>query len=312
VLFVPRNTFGIFASDHNQNMSILSFLKSEPKMALKPKWRFAPSGKENIVWKLLISPNGILTGEARDVEAKTGSLFAINVATGKVLWKEKRTDEAWWFGSELATERTLYLSNFRKPDMPEARGVIAIDIQTGNQRWEQPDVTLLFENGGRTYVARQRFSGREYFALDAHSGDILESYGEDESTIRAIASMVNEQDEHSVFTTPLVPEHDLYPMIGEMIHELMNVEDVRGAIDYAEFGKYLVFSYHDRMKSPDAMLKNLLKNELRVLDREDGSVAFADVLNAETPFPIPENFFINRGILIYVKNKQEVLGIELA
>jgi hypothetical protein len=293
-------------------MSILSFLKSESKTGLRTKWKFVPSGKENVVWKLLISPKGILTGEVRDVEAKTGSLFALDVATGKVLWKDKKVGEEWWFGSETATERTLYVQTFPKPDMPEASGIIALDIETGVTRWEQPDVALLFEADGRAYASRRRFQGREFFALDAHSGEVLEAYGTDDSAIRTIAASINELDEHSVYSSPLVPEHDLYPVINDLIHDLLDVREVRGAIDFAEFGKYLVFSYHDRMKGAEAMLRNLLKNEIKVLDREEGSVVFSQVLNEETPFPVPENFFINRGILIYVRDKHEVAGIELA
>src|SRR3981081_1543838 len=79
------------------NMGILSKLRSNK---LKVSWRFGTKKPSEIIWKLLISPDGILAGEERDTELKTASLFALEVANGKILWRDAKIDEAWWFNSE--------------------------------------------------------------------------------------------------------------------------------------------------------------------------------------------------------------------
>src|SRR5947209_12099649 len=104
-------------------MSILSALRGNK---LKAAWHFTVRKPAEIIWKLLISPDGILGGEERDTEAKTASLFAIEVETGKILWRDVRLDEPWWFNSERATSETIYIQKFRKPDMPEPKGIIAV------------------------------------------------------------------------------------------------------------------------------------------------------------------------------------------
>src|SRR6516164_6982 len=94
--------------------------------SLKPAWRFkAVPGK--IIWRLLISPTGVLAGEERDPENKTSSLFAVDVPTGNVLWRNITIDEAWWFHTALITAENIYVHRFRKPDMPEPLGIIALD-----------------------------------------------------------------------------------------------------------------------------------------------------------------------------------------
>src|SRR5437016_6397019 len=148
-------------------MSILSLLKSK---RLKASWRFGVRKDSEIVWKLLISPSGILAGEVRDTEEKTATLFALDVPSGKVLWKDAKLDEAWWFNSERATDERLYIQKFRKPDMPEPQGIIALDIHTGKLLWEQPDLAMLFEYEGKLYGQREAYGRKEFFALDAGTG----------------------------------------------------------------------------------------------------------------------------------------------
>jgi hypothetical protein len=290
-------------------MSILSILKSHK---LKPLWRFACRKPAEIIWKLLISPDGILAGEERDTEEKTASIFALDVPSGKVLWRDVEIDEAWWFNSERATSDNLFIQKFRKPDMPEPKGIVALDIQSGALRWEQPDVSMLFEYDGKIYAQREALGRKEFFAIGSISGEVLEAYGSEKENILAMQRMVIDTDRHSVYSVAITPEDELFSAIGNVLADVLDVNELRGTIDFAEFGKYIIFSYHERiMNDPQAMLGNLLRNYLKVLDKEKGEIVYSDEPNAETPYPVPENFFIHRGVLIYVKEKREVIGVVL-
>jgi hypothetical protein len=292
-------------------MSMLSFLRPEKTDRIKPSWTYKAHGKDSVIWKLLISPAGILTGEERNIETNSAEMFALNTISGDVLWRGIETVEKWWFGSELASRHSLYLHTFFTPDMPEARGIISLDIETGKERWRQPDFTLLFEANERVYAENARRKGKEILKLDLLSGEILEALERNPATISTLRDLAEVNDESNIYPTPLYPESELYEAISGMMQSALDVTDVRGSIDFAEMGAYLIFSYHQRITTPEAALRNLLVNELKVLDRESGEIVYSDTLNAETPFPVPDNFFINRGTLIYVKEKQQVVGVAL-
>jgi hypothetical protein len=290
-------------------MSIFSKIKS-PKLA--SAWDFEARGADSIIWKLLISPNGILAGEERDTEKKTGSLFAVDVASGKTLWRGAEIDEPWWFNSEVATRENIYIHKFKKPDMPEALGIVALDIATGKLRWEQPGVAMLFELDGKLFAQREGFGGKEFFSLGSTSGEIIEAFGSGNEEILARRALIRDEDHHSVYSAPVTPDDELFEPIKNVLEGALAVNDLRGAIDFAQIGKYIIFSYHERITTnPDAALKGLLRNDLKVLDTDKGEIVHAITLNRETPYPQPENFFIHRGILIYVTEKRTVTGISL-
>src|SRR2546423_15405747 len=206
-------------------MGILSIFKGE---RLKALWRYKAKSSSAIIWKLLISPDGILAGEERDLEAKTASLFALDVPSGKMLWRGVTIDEAWWFNSERATKENIYIQKFRKPDMPEPKGIIALDIHTGAFRWEQPDVSMLFEHDGKIYAQREAMGRKEFFALDSTTGEVLEAYGSEKENILAMQSMVVDTDDHSVYSAAITPDDEIFSAIGGILNDVLDVSELRG------------------------------------------------------------------------------------
>jgi hypothetical protein len=290
----------------------MGLFTTRKKSEIQKAWSLKTKDGDTVVWKLLISPNGVLVGEERNLRDRTSSLFALEVETGTVRWRGVGLNEAWWFGTERATEDTLYIQTFRKPDMPDPKGIIALDLASGKERWSNPDLIMLFDKGDELYAAREMFGMKEFIVLDSATGEIKESLGRDEETVRHIRLTLTEDDIHSLYSTPLDEQSELFQPVEALLKSTIGVKDIRGTIDYAEYGKHLIFSYHERGKaSAQAMLDNMLTNELHVLDKDKGEIVYSDTLNKETPFPVPDNFFINRGTLIYVKEKRELLGIRL-
>lgn len=287
-------------------MSIFS--KTHTRKAL---WHFRAKPGQ-IIWKLLISPTGILAGEERHPDEKTASLFALDVTSGKTLWRDKQIDEQWWFNSEQATSENIYIHKFRQPDMPEALGILVMNIHTGDLRWEQPDVAMLFELNDKLYAQREGYGQKEFFSLDARTGEVLEAFGSEQDQILSLRALVVDQDMHSQFSIPVTPEDESFGAISGILSMTLSHGELRGSIDFAEYGNLIVFSYHERITTDaNAALRNMLRNELRILDVTKGEIVYADTLNSETPYPVPENFFINRGVLIYVKEKSEIIGVSL-
>lgn len=266
------------------------------KRELSQSWTFETQSADVIVWKLLISPAGILTGEERDIESKTGSLFAVEVQTGRVLWRGVTLDEPWWFDSDRATTDTLYVQSFRQPNLPEPKGITAINIRTGETRWQQPDFALIGTLPERVLVVRQGFSHREYFALDAKTGEVIEELGASQPDIP-------EDDElrETHFASP--PKE-----MPEMLADAVRLEDVRGLIDELHYGFYRIYGLHLRSEKPEG---KMLSNELLVFDTRSSKLVFRETIQAETPLPLPNNFFVSHDFLLYVKEKRTLVGVDL-
>jgi len=278
---------------------------------LERRWVFETQVESEVIWKLSISPAGTLAGEARNVETKTASIFAIDVTTGSVRWRDAAIREPWWFASETATEDTLFIQTFRTPELPEPQGIIAIDMHTGQERWMQPEFSFVsLGTKGIVYAMRQHFSGREYFALDAHTGAIVQEFGEDATAAQIARDSANDSDSNSYYANALGEEHA--ERVRTLLEGIIEISDIRGSIDVLEFGRYLILSYHARVHDrPEAALQNLLSNELVVIDTQTGDLLFRETLHRETPFPLPDNFFVTHRTLIYVKEKRILVGVPL-
>jgi hypothetical protein len=290
-------------------MPLFTFRKGKK---LRPAWSLQTTGPDILIWKLLISPSGILTGEERNVQEKTSSLFALDVTSGKTLWRGVTIDQPWWFASTYAGDTTLYLQTFLKPDLPEPRGIIALDIATGIERWRQPELSFLFESGEHVGAVRQGISARDHYLLSTITGEILEEFGEDTTELHARQSALVVESTYTQFADLLEPGDPDFETAASLLTSSLEIDDLRGPIEHLEHGSSMVLSYHARSrKSGGAMLRNLLSNEMLVLSRETGEVLFRETLHTETPLPLPDNFFVNRHTLIYVTEKRTVSGIRL-
>lgn len=280
-------------------------MRSPFRRRLKPLWTFDARGEHSIIWKLLISPSGILTGEERDTTEKRATLFAIDVTTGRVLWRGVEIGEPWWFNSERATTDTLYVQTFRKPDLPEPQGIIALDIRTGRERWRQPEMTFLFEHDARVFASRLAVGRKEYFAMDAMTGEITRQLSGADALEQSRPS--ERPDSNSLFANALSPND---PLLTHL-HNAQDRAELRGGVDHIAYRQYHIMSFHTRARaSAESTLANKLTNELTVFDSA-GWLRFRETIEPETLLPLPENFFVSHGLLIYVKEQRTLVGVDL-
>ncbi len=55
----------------------------------------------------------------------------------------------------------------------------------------------------------------------------------------------------------------------------------------------------------------MLSNQMIIIAKDSGRLLFRETLHSKTPLPLPDNFFITHGTLIYVKEKRTLVGIAL-
>lgn len=273
-------------------MELLSFFSGSK---ISPAWKFSA---EHVMWRIMFSHHGVIIGEDRDTEQKTVSFFCLDVKNGAPLWKQKKLGEDWWIGLDAVTKERLYLHGFRKPDMPEHKNIIAVDLQSGAILWQNNECTFSALAPPYVYGFKDLFERRVYYVIDEQTGSIIEE-------LQALPEGIspNVQYEKTDFTFP-EPTGDLDGIPAEFFSK-------NGAFHSAEMcvaGGFSVLSIYTRLQPP---LEGL-KNSLLIIDSSTKKKVYSDVLNESTPYPVPDSFFLDGDIVYYIKERKTFVAINLS
>lgn len=269
-------------------------------------WTYdAPEGF--LIWKLLISPAGIIAGEERGPEAKLVTFFALDLETRRPLFRGKELHEPWWLAAQAASSTHFYVSQFPKPDMPESSGIVALDIVTGEERWHNRDLSFVVESEGRVIARRSSPLRTRYMILDPDSG---EPVGEvDEAFLRALDRNMP-ADERSRFPDTLSPESPhAIPLLDYLKSHDIPLEELRGGLEWLAFDDVVIWAFYYRQRTARGMLENLLTERIVVFHRD--VCVYEDIVEPETQLPVPNTYFVYDHNLIYVRNKQAVVIVRL-
>lgn len=266
---------------------------------LKPAWSYHATG---VLWRLVPAAGGILIGEVRDVDGKKTWFVALDERTGTPLWRDKTFGEDWWIGIEAVGNAVLYLHTFAKPDMPHHRGIIAVDIASGEQLWHKPDVTFEWLDNGVVTASRTTSTGKETLYLDACTG----------TSITASGTPRQQPDNERADLASPIPVSGFAGQ-GNMLAGVLRSTFKRTLLDqaaeYIDYHGYVVFSYlaasqrGKQQTNPDQFIS--------VLRRHDGSLLYDAIMNDNTPALLPGNFFVASGTLLFVRNRSELIALHL-
>ena len=275
---------------------------------LPPGWEITPGG---IVWKLQPTPGGILIGEARDVEARTLSLFAVRPSTGEEIFTGIRLDEPWWIALEMTIGEIAILHSFPQPDMPTALGATAVDCATGRVLWSDGSIRVVC--GIEELALVQRGAARDRHPLeiiDARSGALVETIGDDPGKVDAFRRACLSAPQWRGWISPREPDEER-PRDREVTALLDRViKERRGQAEIAEHGGFTVTAAHQRSRrSPEAMLGNLV--DARILILEGERVVHDEVIERDAPGPAGDLFFIWNGVVVYIRDRRTLTGINL-
>ncbi|MBC8146052.1 MAG: DUF4905 domain-containing protein [bacterium] len=271
---------------------------------LAPSWEVTPGAT---LWKLEVTSRGVLIGEARDIDAKRMSLFAIDLETGSLLYSGREFDEPWWAALDSVIGDTAIIHRYPKPDMPNILGATSIDASTGEQLWS--DGTLRVVCGTDQILLAQRGAVNEEPSLvfvDARTGAVLSDANDEQATV-----FENACDDstrwHGWISADIIDEDD--PRFNVLLPHL-DKDDRRGSIEAAWFGRYTIVSAYVRSRhSADAMLQGQLDNILLILDGD--RVAYRETIAARLPAPTSDSFFIRSGILYFIRNGRTLVAFDL-
>jgi len=265
--------------------------------SLKLHWAFEATGT---IWRIVPLGSHHIVGEVRQHEQKRVSFFCLDEQTGHVEWKDRTFDEPWWIGIEAATHHMVILHTYEKPDLPQHREMIAVDLASGRELWRTSDVTFWFLTSTHVYGIQQRFESRVIQEIVLLTGEVVRSFDEmspDLSRIRASAE-ANIQTGDIALPLPAVlgEESERNRRLARWCGDSREVTGVESL----ELDNYLLVSYY--VRTGDEQQRPAFDNHFRVIDSANEKLLHVEVLASSVPAPVPDTFYVRAGKVISIKD----------
>jgi hypothetical protein len=286
-------------------------LHGNDKKKYKINWKFSQKGN---LWRIVFAGNDIICGETRNNVSKETYFFSVEVKTGKYLLKNYVPEkDNFWMTLEEASSKYLFLSRFEQPGMPNHKGIMAVDISTGNKIWENTELEFFYNTEETVIACKQNFESIDMYELNAGTGEVIKTYPQNmyEHFYGLREKIISEKyDEIHDYPVPFSKD------ISEPVKEILNFE-IKEKIpesnpELIERNEIVIFNYY---KDKDSDLKNIKKrnysNIICIYDKEERKLLYRDILNENSSYRVPDNFFTKDGYLYYVKEKNELINIKL-
>jgi uncharacterized protein DUF4905 len=272
--------------------------------------KFLKFSQEGNIWRMFFTDSSLLAGETRDLLNKKVFFFALNYEDREIFFKNFEFEEQWWISICSVNNDTIFLSSFRKPDMPEYLGIIAVDISNGNTRWKKDDLSFFFADRENVYAYKQLFETKKYFKLSTGNGEILNEITGNDIEHIFLRRQKLENEKYADYLYPLIYKPEMENEESSVLASIASNSKLSGHIEYVDFANYLIYNFHENT-SNEGLEKQVLKNSLEIYDREKKQVVFSEVLNKEVLSYVPDSFFLKHSYLFYVREKKELTSINL-
>ncbi|MDD5361565.1 MAG: DUF4905 domain-containing protein [Ignavibacteria bacterium] len=277
---------------------------------LSPQWKFSQKGN---LWKFVFAGKKIIAGETRDIENKLLYLFTIDVETGNSYLKNFLFEEGnYWISIEGANEKFVFLNRYMSPELPFHKNIIAVDLKTGKKIWENTECQYYFSTNDVIYGLQSKFESYEYFRINMSDGT---SSPVPEDEVSEVINLKEKSDEdlYNEFYDYPKP-HSLYPA-GENAASIFSKEfgntKNAGEIEYVAKNNLLFFNYYSESEKSISGAKTSYKNIFCIYNLDSMKKEFEIVLNENTNYNVPDNFFIKDDYLYYLKEKKEISAIKI-
>ncbi len=266
---------------------------------VKPAWSYKASG---VLWRLVPAAGGILISEVRDVDRKQTSFAALDERTGKPLWRDKSFGEDWWIGIEAVGNSVLFLHLFATPELPEHRGIIAVDTGSGELLWSERSLKFEWLEGDVVTASRSSATGSETVRLDSRSGTLMK--GNSQSRLSAEGGR-----DDVIAPIPITGVSSTSNPAAGLLRSSITRTLLGDVAEYIEYGEYLVFCYVAGTPGENQQIR--AEQYITVANRQDGSVVYDALMNENIAAIMPGNFFVAGGMLLYVRGRSELIALHL-
>ncbi len=285
-------------------MSLFSLFKNGK---INPAWQFEAAGQ---LWRILFSGSGRIVGEDRDEEKKEVTFFCLDELSGEVLWKGIAFEERWWIGIEAFYDGIVYLHEYIKPDLPQHKKIIALDLDSGRILWRNDELEPLFVAGAKFFAVRSSFEKRVLYELDPVTGEIGREFSEDDEGFETAQRRLDPSRQDFAFPEVFEAGVEQENELKDIIHSHYDFRKLVGSVEYIHYAGLLFFNYHERIGSSSAD-HPALNNIFKVVNTNKNRVLHSEVLNENASAPTPDSFFLKGSQLFYIKDKRCLVAFHL-
>lgn len=264
------------------------------------------------LWHVYPTRLGVLVGEERRIEEKKALFFCLDGETGREVWRQAPTIDSWWVGIEAVYKDTLFVHGFATPELPQHRGVVAVDLLTGNVLWEDPQLEFIAIADDAFIGSRSSSTGRAVVELDRRSGALLRELQLQEVEAKRPSFFPGIEAEGEIeIPMPLEVLVADDPDIGAAAEGHYDRDRVVGSVEAVEHSGYLIFDYHER-SGGEAASGPSYANVIKVVDKIGGTLVYSDTTGAGLRGVAPELFFVQHDMLYYIKERRTLIAVRLA
>lgn len=273
-------------------------------MKLKKNYKF-DNGRQ--IWRIIPTNSGKLIIEERESEKKQAYFHCLSLDSGKKILSNFQFDDTFWVGVEAIKDDIIFFHKFAKPDMPKHRGIFAYDFLKKEFLWQNPDLIFLFIYEDAVYAYKDKFEGRNYYAINLSNGEIIEDVGANYELINRLRDESIKEEENKSYLFPEVFEADSVAddRTNMFIKSLRNYFVISGKIEFIWKENLLMLSFHE------ANSKGTLNNLFKAVDLSKGKYILEEVINKETSLFLTDSFFVKDDLLflLFGKTRLEVYKI---
>ena len=264
-------------------------------MKIKKNFKF---DNKRQIWRILPTDTNKLVIEERDTEKQQAYINFIELSSGKILLKDFQLDEKFWVGIEAIKNDVIYFHRFIKPDLPLHIGIIAFDLNNKKTLWETDQYTFHLISENKIFCYQQKFDGRDYFSIDASTGNLVEELGENPGDLQKL----KDESSASEFVNYKFPDYIMQndsadERLNNILAMLKNNFIISGRIGFIFFKDLLLLNFHTIAEN------NLLNNYLYTVDLNAGKYILEEKLDSGNPNYKPESFFIKDDYLFLLFGK---------
>ena len=287
------------------------FGKRKNTNTLNPLWKFSQKGN---LWRFFFAGKNMIVGETRDNEAKVVYFFSLDVSKGKTFLKNHRLkNEDYWISIEGLNKKICFLHRFEKPDLPQHKSIIALDIFSGKKLWENNEYLYFFNTDQSLYAYKEKFESKEIVELNVNNGMVLNTFDENEhDEIYKIRNDSYSEQSSEKYNYPIPFSKEETPEdIPKIFKKEITLANSEGKIEYIIKDDYLMFNYYEKISLPNGVSKKTYKNKFCIYNIFNGEKLYKDIMNRTSSYNVPDNFFVKDDNLYYLREKKELIAINL-
>lgn len=268
-------------------------------MKIIPRYVFT---NDRQLWRILISESNKVIIEDRDSEHKQVYFNCLEAQTGHELFRNFQMEEKFWIGIEAIYKDIIYFHKFAKPDMPGHKEIIAFDILSQQVLWQNDKYAFLFIYDDKVYTYKQKFEGRNFFALDYLSGEELEDLGDNNFAINQIRDQINVEEQYKDYLFPNIFRNDTNIDIDtkQIILDFSEGFEIQGNIEFVRYKDILLFNYYAKASEKQSI------NRFIAVDTNTKEKVFEEILNLSANAYVPDSFFMKDNLIFLLKEKREL------